>query len=157
MHAWRVFALTLVGLGCSDEGPCTLALCFDGFSIVVSEPPEPGEGTSSVPLPEGVYELELSLDGAPITCHRTIPGELSLDCTATPVIVEGFTPDLVAVTAFNVVIRTTPRTVNATVRYQGSVLAQQIFEPQYRTVAPNGERCGPVCKSSGPELLPLAF
>jgi hypothetical protein len=108
-------------------------------------------------LPAGVYEIELVLDGAPITCHRTLPGEPSLDCTAAPVSVGGFTPDLATVTAFNIEIRTTPRTVNATVRYQGSELAQKIFEPQYRTVAPNGERCGPVCKSSGPELLPVSF
>jgi hypothetical protein len=156
MSPWATFALLVACAACGDDRECTAAGCLDGVTISMSEPP--GALTSREPFPDGAYEIELALDGTTVTCHRTIPQELPLDCTSAPVIVHSVSPTSSAGTvAFDVEVRQTPGVVSAIVRHQGSVLGQGSFTPEYRKVAPNGEACGPVCNFAQREMLSMSF
>jgi hypothetical protein len=158
VSVWRAFALWLACTCCSDSVTCTAAGCLDGFSIDLSQALGSQELASTLPLPAGAYEVELALDGTQVTCHRTIPEELPLDCNAPPILVERVVSMRSGMTfGFDVEIRETPRVVNALIRYQGSTLAQGSFSPEYRKVEPNGAACGPVCRSAPREMLTLAF
>jgi hypothetical protein len=156
MSAWRSCALLLACVCCSDTLDCTAAGCIDGLSITLSRSSASQEVAN--PLPAGAYEIELSLDDTLIRCHRSIPEELPLDCNTVPIIVERLVSMSSGMTlGFNVEVRQTPRVVNALVRYQGSMLAQATFSPEYRKIAPNGEACGPICHSAPREMLTLAL
>ena len=52
-------------------------------------------------------------------------------------------------------VRDHPSTATAVVRYQGAPVGEGNYALEYRTTAPNGVECGPVCRYAAPVQLTL--
>jgi hypothetical protein len=143
----------LVGcVGCDDTVDCTNADCIDGFSIRAVMP---GSATT---LPQGDYEVELSLDEARVVCQVTLPAAASGLCDAADVELLFLTDRAQdnERTGLWVTTTRTPGAATAIVRHQGTVVAQGSFRPEYVESAPNGSECGPVCENAS-QVLTLSF
>lgn len=158
----RALGLLFAAAACDNTLDCTNAGCIDGFFITVSEllPPDAGLASQKA-LPEGDYEIELSLDSKVVFCRWTLPRPLDaqLECDDRSVRASPIVPMLPErpVVGFVLEVNQTPRIASAIVRHQGSVVAQDTFTLSYQRSAPNGEACGPVCRYAAPTQLPLSF
>ena len=148
----HVFGFLIVCGGCDDTIDCTNAGCVDGFRIAVSESP-------ANPLPAGEYEVELSLDGTKVLCRATVPSHSPFACDGTAAQLSPIKPMLPErpTTGFSIQVTETPATASVIVRHDDAVLTQQSFSPSYQRSAPNGEECGPICRSAAGQVLTLTF
>lgn len=169
MSGSRLLVLLALCVGCDDSMDCTNAGCLEGFAISVSATPEPErvvrgalepDAGGEVALPAGDYEIDLSLDGARVSCRGSLPDTEPFRCDAGALqlaLAKPMTQDADRpTTGFQLQVVQHPRSVSAVVRYQGSVVAQGQFQPTYQTFEPNGPGCGS-CRSARAERLLLAF
>ncbi|MCB9758921.1 MAG: hypothetical protein H6739_03705 [Alphaproteobacteria bacterium] len=122
------------GLACTDIG------CIDGLEIRFET-----DG-----WPAGRYVVALDLDGATETCTATLPfgdspddgcdGEASLSLIGTRL------PAAQQAIGGVWLTRTDLSAVGLTLSRDDAVLVETTLTPEYETLAPNGEACGPVCR-----------
>jgi hypothetical protein len=145
--------------GCSDSSDsCTLAGCTSGFSISL---------VAAEPLRDGTYDLELTLDGVAATCQHVIADGQSVadaECnrrslvrSTASIYNNGAPPNNEAPNAFVIDIFDAAALVELRVLRDGAPLVEQSYEPSYRTVAPNGPECGPICNTASPQQSALTF
>jgi hypothetical protein len=160
-HRSLVLALSLPLGACSGfpgaagAGPaeCTDIACNDGFTVAFS----PNSGWQA-----GSYRFTIDVDGAVTTCEGALPlracnAGASLACSpasqrvgigesgcALPVEQHAFSE--LAVTG------QPAQRISVTIAKDGAPLVQKTFTPAYVTSQPNGEGCGPVCKSASDTL-----
>jgi len=142
-RAWLVSVgvfLLVSAQGCATT--CTDAGCGPSMSLEIRA----ADGT----WPDGVYALELSVDGVAHTCSMTLPddipasGGLALSgCGLT------LSPDQVA---GQYTLRSwsssTPRTLSVRVTRDEALLIDETRTVAYEDSRPNGPECGPVCRSA---------
>jgi hypothetical protein len=131
--------ITCLGSGCDEDDSQCLAACIGGFSMHLE---------SGAALPDGDYEIEVTLPGESFICHRTLPEndeQARGDChIESRVQVGGIEPMETGARGFFVSTQLTPATVAVTVRREGVVLANESFTPEYRT----SEICGSSCRGA---------
>lgn len=160
---WSRVACLLLGVGLGAQGcelqSCTEAGCISGVVITAS---------SAGPLPDGEYEVALLLDGEAHSCTGTHPriSEQTVRCEPDahgvtlylsergPVVVP---PGTMPSGLYIEIIDRTPRSIQLEITHDGKLVAAESFTPEYTEFAPNGEECGPVCRSAELEAPPLMF
>lgn len=143
-----LLATPILACGGTSESPpaggCTQIGCEDGLTI---------EFSAKQP---GAYTFDIVADGQTITCNATLPLP---PCSSPP------TPNCsvagVSLTESGCALVPSahsleglyfydmhPKSVEVTVLRDGAEVARQTFAPAYKTVAPNGVECGPVCEQA---------
>jgi hypothetical protein len=121
--------------GCETDDSHCLAACIGGFEALFN---------GAAPLPDGDYEIEVTLPGESYVCHRTLPENDEVapsDCSLeSRVQVSGID----GTTGFLVRTFLTPETVTVAVRREGVVLADESFTPEYV----RSEICGSSCSGA---------
>jgi hypothetical protein len=160
---WRRVVCLIAGLGLAGQGcetqACNNAGCNDGVSVTAS---------SAGPLPEGEYRVALLLDGVAHSCSGTVPflSTLSTRCEPRTSSVSlsfaewqpSFVPPGTMPGGLRIEIENSaPRSIEMEISRDGDVIAAESFTPEYATLAPNGEECGPVCQTARIEAAPLVF
>ncbi|HWO07916.1 MAG TPA: hypothetical protein VNN80_00510 [Polyangiaceae bacterium] len=144
-------------VGCSDEQLCTAAGCTDGFTIHL---------VANEPLRDGSYEVAVTLDGVSVTCEHVIGGfargpEPSCSSgrlrSTLSIHNGGAPPNPNAPNAILLDVASTPAVAVIEVRHDGTLIAQQTYNPTYQTISPNGPECGPVCDVAPLQTLSLTF
>jgi hypothetical protein len=161
---WARVAFLVLGLavglpGCEEPQSCTKAGCNDGVVITASSPG---------PLPDGEYRIALLLDGVAHSCTGPVPflSAFTLSCESdAPGVILSFSewqPSFVPPGTMPGGLRigienSAPRRIEMEISRDGNVIAAESFVPEYATLAPNGEACGPVCQIARIEAAPLVF
>ncbi len=143
---WIGAAMTLA-TGCDGGafgGACTQAGCTDGLTVdVVAEGGTFAEGTyelfiNAATIPECTFTV--SNDPAECANGHCVATE---DCNALYLVgVEG--NDDVVMAQFPIL----EGPFNLNVVFNGGHLGESVLEAQYETFSPNGEDCGPTCRSA---------
>jgi hypothetical protein len=139
-------ATSLAVLTSCEESDCTAAGCNDGFAVYL---------VADEPLREGIYDIEMTMDGDPVTCQIVLPGgsfgaapacsdSVRLRVSAS-IHNNGAAPDHDAPNAIIVDMFVAAAVSELKVSHDEAPLFEQTYRPTYQTVAPNGPECGPVC------------
>jgi hypothetical protein len=136
--------------GCERVHGCTLIACRDQASLILQR----ADG-----MPPGLA-VSLDLDGRQVECPPPQAGtstvcdtdvsiasremvscteERTKDAVGLKCVPTGKFEEIVTVTA-------TPAVIHASARLADTVVAERTFDPQYRTVQPNGPDCEPTCR-----------
>lgn len=140
---------------------CTEIGCDDSFSITAT--------TADKRWAPGEYALDLSVDGAEVSCAYTWTntpqvggGGVFVQCSPAvtvsvdPVTRCTVTSDRDSVSQSctpipgqftqRITVQGTPARVDVVVQRDGAVVGERSFTPAYEKLYPNGEACGPVCR-----------
>lgn len=138
-------APTLALAAACDPESCTLIGCDDSLMVII-------EGPDGSALPDSTYEIVLELDGSTYVTACGQPSSGEYFCEP----VEGmgshqlevlYTPSgIISIEVTN----DTPDEVSLSVTAGDAPLLDESWVVQYETSAPNGEDCGPVCRSADP-------
>lgn len=116
----------LLASGCTLG--CTQAGCDDGTNVSIHGL-EAGHR----------YEIDIATEDAFVQCTVVTSDAFSVTCD-NALYYGGQLPEVY------IDLDGTPARVAITVRQDGLVIADDEGSPDYRSVAPNGEACGPVCR-----------
>lgn len=138
-------ASTLILAGACDPTACTDIGCYESLTVII-------EGPDGAALPDSTYEIVLELDGSTYVtaCGQPSPGEYFCEP------VEGVGPHELAAqyTTSGIisleVIDDTPDEVSLSVIAGDAPLLDESWSVEYETSTPNGQDCGPVCRSADP-------
>lgn len=138
-------ASTLALASACDPESCTLIGCSDSLLIII-------EGPDGGALPDSTYEIVLELDGSTYAtaCGQPTEGEHycePVEGAGTHQLAARYNP---SGTISIEVTNDTPDDVSLSVVAGDAPLVDQTWAVEYETSAPNGEDCGPVCRSADP-------
>jgi hypothetical protein len=160
MNAYEIMLILPLLAGCGDlledNKECTAIGCTDGFSVTA---------LASGGLPDGSYELQLTLGETAVTCtHPALVAAPRAEgnCSArnvrsNVVIHNGGAMGTGAANAFLIDIVDTAALVELRVLHEGELVAEARYEPTYQTIMPNGPECGPTCTTAPRQELRLDF
>jgi hypothetical protein len=140
--------LACAALAPGDSGlSCTEIGCSDGFDLAFHI-------TST-----GVWTFDVDLDGSLVTCEAALPLRDSdpdgCDASDVGLVLSGSAlPDDQHSIEGMTIARTGLANVGLVVYHERSEVWSGSFAPDWQTVAPNGEACGPVC-SSASDTVPV--
>ena len=140
-------------MGCDGFGShaCTLVGCQDGLAVNVT--------VDAAAVAAGTHTLSVTADDATMTCTFAFPPPapdagtygMGIHCPT------GLVVSLLPVRACSnclptdgqfteeILIAGTPSSVHLQQVVGGSTILDQTLAASYKTVAPNGESCGPIC------------
>jgi hypothetical protein len=140
---------SLAGCGLTAHA-CTEIGCADGLDVDFQ--------TASGTWPAGSYQIDLTADGATITCTTTLPFASATNpagsCTSADVIMglSGSAQPAAQHAISGLHFNTTPKSVKVTISRDGAMVASGDFTPAYETSMPNGPDCEPTCTNAGATL-----
>ena len=125
----------------------------------------PSSPDASDGLPDGGYEIQLTLDETQVTCAHPVlvsAPQQAGSCSAANVrsnvvIHNGGVAGTGRANAFWIDIVDTPSLVVLRVLHEGELIAESSYQPVYHTTMPNGPECGPTCNAARSEELRLDF
>lgn len=124
--------------------------CVNGFALT----------TKAEAWPAGSYRFVVKLDEKTVTCEGSLPlpacdKGLSLKCDGEGVMIgeSGCALPAEQHGYSDIHLDGEPAAVNVSVERDGEVVTSQDFTPEYKTLYPNGESCGPVCKQATGTLV----
>ncbi|WP_437591991.1 hypothetical protein [Sorangium sp. So ce1000] len=154
------FAMTAATAGCAPKR-CTEMGCADSFSVTAA--------TADKSWAAGEYTLELTVDGAAVSCAYSWTNTpqaggsgVFVQCSPTvTVAIEAVTTctETVGRNAVSqsctpvpgqfrqlLTVRGTPARVDVVARRNGALFGERRFTPKYQTSYPNGKDCAPACR-----------
>src|SRR5215831_2991282 len=136
------------------ENVCTLVWCQDQFTAVVT--------VSPTAIPAGTHTLDVTADGADLSCMFTIPptgSAMAPTCTTgLSLYIASAQPcppaDAAGGTCLSIdrlleetiTVAGTPSTVRVRQLVGGTAILDQTVSPAYQVNQPNGPGCGPICQ-----------
>jgi hypothetical protein len=141
--AWLATVVALLS-ACASDSSCDLVGCTDGLEI---------RAVSNEPLPAGRYDVTLTLGSQSGSCTAFVPSSAgSTTCDAAlPVSLYA------TATEFVIGVHSDPSVVAVRVDHEDQTAGEAEFEPDYRTVHPNGPNCEPTCHIADAEEFSLAL
>lgn len=163
-----VLGLSFVGCGGNPFAPkaCTLIGCGDQFTATVS--------AASGALPTGTHTVDVTADGAMLSCTFVFPletlpsgGTIGVQCQ------NGLRVDVVSATICtttqsdaalmqrcdpvpgqlkeHITVSGTPASIRVEQSVGGTVILDESAMPTYQSSQPNGPGCEPICRQAGAE------
>lgn len=156
------------GCGASPFGSkgCSTAGCGDQFTATVA--------AASSAIPPGIHTIDVTADGAALSCTFTIPpatsatgGAVNAECQVGLQVVVG--PATICATTRTdgaliqscepvsgqlteyIIVKGTPASVRVEQSVGGTVIFDQSSTPMYQKNQPNGPGCEPICQQAGVE------
>ena len=129
---------------------CTEMGCVDGLTIELQSP---------AGWQPGAYRFEIELDQEKVTCEGSLPLRgcdqgASVQCTPAggaervQIAESGCALPPAEHSLPQIALPGGPARVKVTISRDGNAIGSQELSPAYRTVAPNGPECGPVCRQA---------
>lgn len=130
---------------------CTQIGCLDGLTLRI----DPDYDWKT-----GNYDLYFNLGGKSVICRGRLPLKPCDDgptfqCGGSGVTIgeSGCALPQNAHAISDIHIEGVPSTVSVIIKHNGQTIVTRRMVPEYQTSQPNGEGCGPVCKSASYDLF----
>ena len=142
-HVWLATVVVFLS-ACASDSSCDMVGCTDGLEI---------RAVSNEPLPDGRYDIALTLGSQSGSCIAFVPTSAGgTICDASlPVSLHA------TATAFTIRVHADPSVVTVRVDHEQQSVGEADFEPDYRTVQPNGPSCEPTCHIADAEEFSLTL